>query len=231
MTYKEIWNRLRLVDVTPYTEKKGSLSYLSWAHAWTILMDIYPESSYSFADDTVAPDMTATVNCTVSIGDCVRTMWLPVMDHRNKAIENPNARDISDARMRCLVKCLAMFGLGINVYAGEDFPTQATTPKGIETTTVPWIMSEEGQELVHAARSLSAGLQDHIGKEKTVTTIKAILDNASPFDYTYTKFDDPKMTKEDLETIIERIESLISEQERTPAQIDQQQTELAGMPD
>jgi len=49
-------------------------------------------------------------------------MWLPVMDNRNKAIVLPTARDISDARMRCLVKAIAMHGLGIYLYAGEDLP-------------------------------------------------------------------------------------------------------------
>jgi len=49
-------------------------------------------------------------------------MWLPVLDHKNKAITNPNAFDINSARMRCLVKCLAMHGLGHYIYSGESFP-------------------------------------------------------------------------------------------------------------
>jgi hypothetical protein len=47
-------------------------------------------------------------------------MWLPVMDYKNNAIKNPDARKISDTKMRTLVKCLAMFGLGHRIYAGED---------------------------------------------------------------------------------------------------------------
>jgi hypothetical protein len=55
-------------------------------------------------------------------------MWLPVLDFKNKAIQSPNAFDINSARMRCLVKCLAMFGLGHYIYAGESAPSpqQAT---------------------------------------------------------------------------------------------------------
>jgi len=49
-------------------------------------------------------------------------MWLPVMDFRNNSISNPNSRQISDAKMRALVKCLAMLGLGHYIYAGEDLP-------------------------------------------------------------------------------------------------------------
>jgi hypothetical protein len=51
-------------------------------------------------------------------------MWLPVMDFNNKAIVNPDARQISDAKMRCLVKTCAMFGLGINIYDGSYSPTE-----------------------------------------------------------------------------------------------------------
>jgi DNA polymerase III alpha subunit len=49
-------------------------------------------------------------------------MWLPVMDNRNKSIVNPTSREISDARMRCLVKAIALHGLGLYIYAGEDLP-------------------------------------------------------------------------------------------------------------
>ena len=60
-------------------------------------------------------------------------MWLPVMDNRNKAVPNPTSRDISDARMRCLVKAIAMHGLGAYIYAGEDLPAPTTiTPEQIK---------------------------------------------------------------------------------------------------
>ena len=49
-------------------------------------------------------------------------MFLAVMDFKNKAVPNPNAMDINNSRMRCLVKNIAMFGLGLYIYAGEDLP-------------------------------------------------------------------------------------------------------------
>jgi len=49
-------------------------------------------------------------------------MWLPVMDNRNNSIQNPTSRAISDQKMRCLVKAIAMHGLGHYIYAGEDLP-------------------------------------------------------------------------------------------------------------
>lgn len=85
-------------------------------------MNHYPESIYRFDPYSVHHDGTVTVYCTVMIGDMSRTMWLPVMDNRNNAIKNPDSRKISDTKMRCLVKCIAMFGLGLYIYAGEDLP-------------------------------------------------------------------------------------------------------------
>ena len=65
--------------------------------------------------------------------DKTHPMWLPVMDNRNKAVPNPTSRDISDARMRCLVKAIAMHGLGAYIYAGEDLPAPTTiTPEQIK---------------------------------------------------------------------------------------------------
>ena len=55
-------------------------------------------------------------------------MWLPVMDYKNNAIVSPDTRAVSDTRMRCLTKCLAMYGLGHYIYAGEDLPAQTELP-------------------------------------------------------------------------------------------------------
>lgn len=122
MNYKEIWQNLSAIDCTAHVEKKGNLSYLSWAWAWGVLMEEYPEATYSFDAPQVFPDGTQMVFCTVNIGECSRRMWLPVMDHRNKAIQNPDAFATNTAMMRCLVKCLALYGLGHYIYAGEDLP-------------------------------------------------------------------------------------------------------------
>ena len=74
------------------------------------------------------PDGTREVRVSVTIEGLTHMMWLPVMNHTNNAISNPNARDVSDARMRCLVKAIALHGLGLYIYAGEDIP-QATQPQ------------------------------------------------------------------------------------------------------
>ena len=118
--YSKIWNVLSKIDVSKHVEKKNGLSYLSWAYAWGVLMEEFPHAEYSFSQPELHPDGTVTIHCDVMIGHCHRAMWLPVMDYKNNAIKNPDARKISDTKMRCLVKCLAMYGLGWRIYAGED---------------------------------------------------------------------------------------------------------------
>ena len=106
-------------DVSAGIERKGNLDYLSWAYAWNALCEEHPDSDFYFEEPTTFPDGSVMVKVAVTVNDHTRTMQLPVMDHRNKAIQNPNARDISDAQMRCLVKCIALFGLGIGLYLGD----------------------------------------------------------------------------------------------------------------
>jgi hypothetical protein len=124
---KEVWQTLSAIDVSDHIEKKGNLSYLSWAWAYGTMMEHYPELHYSFEIDKCADTGTVEVSCVVHIhtgGEqdqvMMRHMWLPVMDHRNKAIPNPDKFAINSSKMRCLVKCFAMFGLGHHIYAGED---------------------------------------------------------------------------------------------------------------
>jgi len=140
---KQIWETLSKINVNEHTESKMNLTYLSWAWAWKCLKDNYPHASYAFTkyahplyhdspiestiDYLKYEDGTGSVECTITIGDQHESMWLPIMDNRNNAIQNPNARQISDAKMRCLVKCISMLGLGLYIYAGEDVPEEAAT--------------------------------------------------------------------------------------------------------
>lgn len=117
-----VWTTLSAIDVSKHIEKKGQLSYLSWAYAWGTLMTHYPNASYCYFEPNIDQNGTVEVEVELTVEDITRRMWLPVMDHRNKAIVNPTSRDVSDARMRCLVKCIALFGLGFSLYAGEDLP-------------------------------------------------------------------------------------------------------------
>lgn len=131
------WDLLSKINVNDKTETKGSgnfaLTYLSWAWAWGVLMEYFPESVYEIHQDRILPDGSVMVSVTLTIKDgdeqFSRFMWLPVMNHLNKAVINPDAMDINKAVMRCLAKAIAMCGLGHYIYAGEDLPVDDETPK------------------------------------------------------------------------------------------------------
>ena len=134
---RRAWDLLSKINVNDKTETKGSrklnLTYLSWAWAWGVLMEYFPESIYEIHQDKIMPDDSVMVSVTLTIKDgdeqFSRFMWLPVMDHLNKTIKNPTATDINKATMRCLAKAIAMCGLGHYIYAGEDLPVDDETPK------------------------------------------------------------------------------------------------------
>lgn len=125
------------INVNDKTEKKGNLTYLSWAFAWAEFKKIYPEATYKINefDGTFCSGnekMGYMVQTQVTAGDMTYEMWLPVMDGRNNAILQPKMTEINKTIMRCLTKNLAMFGLGLYIYAGEDIPD---SPKSFERIT------------------------------------------------------------------------------------------------
>jgi hypothetical protein len=130
---------LASIDVSKYVEKKGKLDYLSWAVAVDFLMKTDPTATWVFHEPQSFSD-TLMVSCTVTAFGKPITMHLPVMDHMNKAVKNPDAVIVNKNMMRCLVKAIACHGLGIRVYSGEDLPqdlpqeTQENEPKISEST-------------------------------------------------------------------------------------------------
>ena len=121
-----VWETLSPINVNDMTEKKGNLTYLSWASAVEILGNHFPDHNFDTQLEKFE-DGTVMVYSQLTIRDgeesYTRRIWLPVMDHRNNAIQNPDARKISDAMMRCLAKCISIStGLGLYIYRGEDLP-------------------------------------------------------------------------------------------------------------
>ncbi len=119
------------LNVNEHTEKKQNLTYLSWAWAWQEALKADPKASFkvhtfSTVQDGASPVMdingTAMVWVDVTLNGTTRTGFLPVMDHRNKPIPEPDAFQVNTALMRCMTKTLALFGLGLYIYAGEDLP-------------------------------------------------------------------------------------------------------------
>lgn len=141
---REKFQELYSLNVNEYVEKKDKLSYLSWSYAWAEFKKIYPDATYTVRKDEQGrcyfgdEGIGYMVYTSVTAGGLTYEMWLPVMDNNNKSmklnsyayttrygektVDAVSMFDINKAVMRCLVKNLAMFGLGLYIYAGEDLP-------------------------------------------------------------------------------------------------------------
>lgn len=127
------FEELYALNVNDKTEKKGQLTYLSWAWAWAEFKKAYPDANYKVNqfDGTFCTGndkLGYMVNTQVTAGEQTHEMWLPVMDARNNTILQPKMTEINKTIMRCLTKNLAMFGLGLYIYAGEDLPEDEGKP-------------------------------------------------------------------------------------------------------
>jgi hypothetical protein len=120
-------SELLKINVNDHLEKKGNLSYLSWAWAWAEVLKVDAAARYTVHEYDGLPlvylkDGTALVKVSVEIKGDIKTCLLPVLDHRNQPIANPNSFAVNTSIMRCLAKCIALHGLGLYIYAGEDLP-------------------------------------------------------------------------------------------------------------
>ena len=193
-----MFENLNAINVNGNVEKKNGLSYLSWTYAWAEVKKAYPNANYEikrFGENNlpyVYDENTGyMVFTSVTINDLTHEMWLPVMDSANKAMKskpysyatkyNKNITvapatmfDINKTIMRCLVKNLAMFGLGLYIYSGEDLPEEEKEEKQRTEeqeknfkakkdelrTLIKEYCSECGQNI----KAVSTVLENHIGK-------------------------------------------------------------------
>lgn len=147
----EKFNQLSSLNVNDKTEKKNGLTYLSWSQAWLEFKKVYPTATYNVVKNSqtglpyfVDPAVGIMVFTEVEANGLKYSMWLPVMDGANKAmktepytyqvwnkttkqyenrkVEAATMTDVNRCIMRSLCKNLAMFGLGLYIYNGEDMP-------------------------------------------------------------------------------------------------------------
>lgn len=138
------FEKLSAINVNEHVEKKKDLSYLSWAWAWSEVKRACPDARYKMGETEYDEALGFMCHTTVTIEDETLEMWLPVMDGANKSmkktsytystrfgektVEAATTFDINKTMMRCLVKNLAMFGLGLYIFAGEDLPEDISEP-------------------------------------------------------------------------------------------------------
>lgn len=123
------FTRLNSINVNEKTEKKGNLTYLSWAWAWQEVKKLHPDSYYTIYENAQGwnyhtDGRTCWVKTGVTVNGLEHIEYLPVMDLKNKSIplDNVTSFDVNKAIQRSLTKALARHGLGLYIYAGEDLP-------------------------------------------------------------------------------------------------------------
>ena len=145
------FNELRKINVNDHIEKKNGLSYLSWAWAVDTLLQNDPTATWTY-DEPKAFGKTLMVFCTVEAFGKKMTAQLPVLDYRNQAIPEPNAMQVNTAMQRCLAKAIALHGIGLYIYAGEDIPEEDTVKAPENITPLAGALDHytaEEKELLH----------------------------------------------------------------------------------
>lgn len=230
----EVFKELYEIDVNSKTENKNGLSYLSWSWAWAEVKKRYPDATYEvkwFKDhESKAPyyldhRLGILVFTEVTIDGQTLEMWLPVMDYNNNAMKlepyqlkyskktvnvaAATMTDINKAIMRCLTKNLAMFGLGLYIYAGEDIPEQPE-PK-IELVT-----EEDVQKIRERVKTLSE-LSEGDTKENAEKTTHWIMGQAKVQNIK----DIPKDFLDDLIGLLDRMIAKTENEQRKAEEVEQ----------
>ena len=132
MKMESVYNSLKAIDVRPKAEKKGRADYLSWAHAWDMLKSVYPQAQRIIYEhehtglNYFTDGKTAYVKVGIVVNDLEHIDMLCVMDHRNKSIpiDKICSFEVNKTIQRATAKAIAMHGLGLSLWTGEDIPTQ-----------------------------------------------------------------------------------------------------------
>lgn len=137
---KEIFDELYGININPHIEQdyKG-LSYLSWATAYKLAMDKDPAMNYEIVQDNDGMPFFSRgdvhiVKTKVTMFGETKEMFLPIMDNKHNAVTKPNSRQVNDNIMRCLAKNIAMFGIGLPLYVGEDLAQFKDDKKKVDDT-------------------------------------------------------------------------------------------------
>ncbi|CCW06154.1 MULTISPECIES: Sak single strand annealing protein [Bacillus] len=126
MKAENYFTTLSQIDCTEHVEKKGKFSYLSWAWAVKRLREVDPNATWNVKRFDGVPYLKTDCGYFVEVEVTVQGLPLsqihPILNNQNKPITEPNSFDINTSIQRCLVKAIALHGLGLYIYAGEDLP-------------------------------------------------------------------------------------------------------------
>lgn len=176
----KVFETLNAIDVNQHTEKKGQLTYLSWAWAWQVVKANFPTSNYNVYENELGFNYhtdgnTAWVKVGVTIEDQEHIEYLPVMDFKNKSIPKDQVTSfhVNTAIQRALTKAIARHGLGLYIYAGEDLPSENPTSRKTYNT---WSKANDQEKLTSKKEFMERCVDLGISKDD----IQDFLDFVSP---------------------------------------------------
>ena len=148
---QSVFSTLSAINVKEKIERKGNLDYLSWANAWAMLKTIYPDAQRKVYEhehtgfNYFTDGRTAYVKVGIIVGGIEHIDYLPVMDYRNNAIpvEKISAMDVNKTIQRSTAKAIAMHGLGLSLWTGEDMPEMVTEARSAVYAPAPKLVELE----------------------------------------------------------------------------------------
>jgi hypothetical protein len=134
---KSIYQKLTEISIKSKVERKGNLDYLSWANAWDMLKKEHPTAQRKVYESEhtglnyFTDGKTAYVKVGITVGDMEHIDYLPVMDYRNNSIslDKVTSTDVNKTIQRSTAKAIAMHGLGLSLWTGEDVPELKVGPQ------------------------------------------------------------------------------------------------------
>jgi len=169
MEKQSVFKVLSSLNVKDKIERKGNLDYLSWANAWAILKLNYPDAQRKVYEHDATgfnyftDGRTAYVKVGITVDGIEHIDYLPIMDFRNNAIpvDKVTAMDVNKAIQRSTAKAIAMHGLGLSLWTGEDITDVPSSqpPQRIELAT-------DGEDWKKVSAYVKANKE--IGMEKIV---------------------------------------------------------------
>jgi len=193
MKTKSVYENLSSINIKDKIETKGKMDYLSWANAWQLLKQNYPEATRVVYEDPqtgwnyFTDGRSAWVKVDIKVNDLEHIDYLPIMDFRNNAvpIDRVTATDVNKTIQRSTAKAIAMHGLGLSLWTGEDVPELVTAKNDTtEPKLVELKINDENwvKVMKYVADNKSLGLSKIVEqlerKYKVTSTIKKSIASA-----------------------------------------------------
>tara|TARA_R100001086_G_scaffold177325_1_gene97940 strand:- start:4393 stop:5007 length:615 start_codon:yes stop_codon:yes gene_type:complete len=191
---KNIFKELSGVSIKGKTDKKGRFDYMSWATAWSMIKNVYPDAQRKVYEcqetglNFFTDGKTAYVKVGITINNLEHIDYLPVMDYRNNSIsmEKITSMDVNTAIQRSTAKAIAMHGLGLSLWIGEDTievvkpqPKQqvSKTSAPVKDTKITLEIGDNnwGKVLKYIASNKELGLPKIVKNLETKYNIKAVV--------------------------------------------------------